>query len=448
VYEGGVIGEDCIIGREAIVSGGVKIWNGKSVPPGANITRNIKYGGKSGIELSDNGITGETNADITPELCTVLGAALAAVVSVDDSARSRHGCAGIAVSCENNNASAAMKHAVLAGASGAGGESFDLGYATLPQLMNAGEMLNCGIIARIKCSIFVQIEIFGKSGLPLTRLQERRLEAAMSRNEYKNADWNSFGLIHTVTGFENMYSCMLYRYAARFKSEYKVKVNYNNVYKSHSLTPVFESVSSANGEILVVTLTDGGSKAEIYTGNDKVNHERLILLAAAGFMQNGTDVALPHDFAGCADFLASSYGRKIHRYYLCSNDSSDEHARELAAGQVFLRDGAVLALNVLEFLARNSMSIENAVKAIPAFASERREVEINCPPQRIISRLCVPGCGKGEGVLLGDNRENILIRSGKRGKSLFLLAESLSSETAAELCDNAENLIKKLMTEL
>jgi phosphomannomutase len=173
-----------------------------------------------------------------------------------------------------------------------------------------------------------------------------------------------------------------------------------------------------------------------------------VLIAAASFMQQGLDVALPHEFASCADLIAESYGRKIHRYFRCSNDSSDAYARKLAENQMFLRDGAVLALNVFEYLTRNNMTLENAVKAIPQFVCERREVEINCPPQRIISMICAStACGKGEGILIGDNRENILIRSSKRGDSLFLLAESLSAETAAELCDSTEKLIKTLDNE-
>jgi len=447
VYEDAVIGENCLIGREAIIHGGVRVWNEKSIPNGANVTKDIKYGSKSEIELSDEGdgnhasvITGETNTEITPEFCATLGAALAAVVGEGNPSAGRHGSASIAVACEGDNASIAMKQAVTAGISGAGADVFDLSSATLPQLIYAAKMLDCSAIARIKCSIFTKIEIFGRGGLPLTRLEERRFEAALSRGEFKNADRNSFGEIQSFMNFETVYNSMLSRYA-RFKSNYRVKVNSEN----KSLVPVFDSISSPRGEMLVVTLTDGGSKAEIYTqSNNKVDYEQLVLIATASLVQSGLDVALPHEFSSSADMIAKSHARRIHRYFRCSNDSSDAYARELALRQAFLHDGAILALNVLEYLSRNSVTIENAVKALPHFACERREVQINCPPQRIISRLCKSGCGNGEGVLINENHGNILIRSGKRGKSLFLVAQGLSSETAAELCDNTEKMIKTL----
>ena len=451
IYEGSVVGEGCLIGREAIVSGGVKIWNKKTIPPGANVTRDIKFGERTETGLSDKGVCGETNAEISPEFCARLGAALACTIVKADSHFSGQqpgACSSVAISCENNNASIALKHAIMAGAAGGGGDVFDVGTASIPQLIHASMLLNCGIIARVKANAFTEVEILARGGLNLTRVQERRLEAAITRSEYKNADWNNFGRLHVAfegAGFDNIYNSALYSHAD-FISDYNIKLNCNNAQILKNIQPVFESVSSKNGEVLIIMLTEGGSKAEFYTeSNKKISYEQLILLAAAETMQNGNDVALPNDFASCADFLATSYGKKVYRYFLCPNDSCDSHARTLALKQPFLYDGAVLALNVLKYLSSGKTSIENAVKAIPQFASERREVKIDCPPQRIISKLCESGCGKGEGVLVEGEFGNVLVRSTKSGASLLLFAESLSSETASQLCDNTEDLIKKLM---
>jgi mannose-1-phosphate guanylyltransferase/phosphomannomutase len=351
-----------------------------------------------------------------------------------------------------------MKLAIMAGVTGAGAEVYDIGTAIRPQLIYAASLLDCGIIAHIKCGIFSQIQVFASHGLGLARIDERRLEAALNRSEYKNADWSGFGRIHTMTGFTDVYTAML-RNHTDFRSNYRIKINCNNAALCRTLTPAFNRVSNPtpNSEILVVTLTEGGSEAEFYTENDvKIGYDKLLLLAAASHMSKGYDVALPNDFAGGADFLAASYGRKIHRYFICPNDNSDRYARQLAAGQPFLRDGAILALNVLEHLSRSALTIEGAVKTLPQFATTRREVEINCPPQRIISKLCAlngnngstgGNAGKGEGIIIGNHRENVLIRSAKRGNALYLYAESLSSETAEELCVNAENLVKKLNEE-
>jgi len=434
-FEGAVIGAGAAVGKDAVIGAGARVWNEKAVAPGASITRDIKYGGgsKTGIAFTERGLIGETNTEITPELCALLGAALNAV-----SPR-------IAVSSGESGAAGAMKYAIMAGASGAGGEVFDIGEAGKPQLVFAANLLDCGVTARVKCSVFTEIEVLSRGGLPLTRPEERKLEAALSRSEYRRADWNGFGKISFISGSETMYAADLRRYA-NFKSAYKIRLNCNNTRLLNLLSPIFAEISDNSGEVLVITLTDGGSAAEFYTERDiKIGYDKLLLLAAADVMRNGSDAALPNDFASRADFIAESYGRKIRRYFLSSNDDGDLHARRLAEKQGFLRDGAVLALNVLETLSQNNMTVEDAIGAIPEFARERRVIDINCPPQKIISRLCKDVSGYGEGVVLGESGESVLLRSSKKGDSLLLFAESLSSETAKELCDSAEDLVKKIM---
>ncbi|MCL2754470.1 MAG: sugar phosphate nucleotidyltransferase [Oscillospiraceae bacterium] len=456
VYEGSVIGDGAVIGREAIVANGARVWNERQVKPGANITRDVKYAPLSATpasanqeeaaQLADSGISGQTNIDITPEFAARLGAALATVAAGYASTSA----ATLAISCEANNASKAMKYAIIAGASGAGAEVFDIGAATRPQLLYAANLLDCGIVARVKSGASSLIEVMTVGGLGLSRTDERKLEAGLSRSEFKSAAHNDFGAVHEVAGLDDMYTAMLRSHAA-FRSAYRLKVNCNSSNAealSKLLTPVFGRVSNPDesSELLIVTLTDGGSGAELYTEKDvKVSYEQLLLLGAAAHMAKGNDVALPNDFAACADYLAGKSGRSVHRYFLCPNDNSDKHARELAEKQVFLRDGAVLALTVLEYLSRTSQRIEEALAALPNFASVRREIEINCPPQRVISRLCGLGSGRGEGVILGNRRENVFVRSSKRGNSLYLYAQSLSAETAGELCAKAEELVKNII---
>jgi mannose-1-phosphate guanylyltransferase/phosphomannomutase len=284
VFENSVIGEGAIIGREAIISNGARIWNDKHIKPGANITRDVKYGGLNaddsggagigGIsearELSDSGVSGQTNIDVTPEFCAKLGAALATVAGGGNSAGS------VAVACEANNASNAMKCAIMAGVSGAGAEVFDIGTATRPQLIYAANLLDCGIVARVKCGVFAKIEIMTTGGLGLSRPDERKLEAALTRSEHKNADWSAFGAIHSMSGLEDMYTAML-RSHSGFKSSYRIKINCNNASLTRLLTPVFGRVSNPdeNSEILIITLTEGGTGAEFYTENDiKISYDK------------------------------------------------------------------------------------------------------------------------------------------------------------------------------
>jgi hypothetical protein len=169
-------------------------------------------------------------------------------------------------------------------------------------------------------------------------------------------------------------------------------------------------------------------------------------------LRNGADVALPADFAASADFLAESYGRKIYRFFSCSNDNSDQTARIIAGREPFLNDGAYLALYVLKWLAAANTDIKDAADALPKFSRENRIVNIDCPPQRILNKICANshfspggGYGIGEGIVIGKGESKVFIRSAKDGNSLYLFAESVSSETARSACDSVERQVRKLM---
>ena len=45
-----------MIGENAVISGGVKIWNGKRIARGATVTADVKYGSAAVPELSEDGI--------------------------------------------------------------------------------------------------------------------------------------------------------------------------------------------------------------------------------------------------------------------------------------------------------------------------------------------------------------------------------------------------------
>ena len=78
--------------------------------------------------------------------------------------------------------------------------------------------------------------------------------------------------------------------------------------------------------------------------------------------------------------------------------------------------------------------------------TENRFIRITCPPQRIIKRLKASP-EENEGAVLSSDGERVFIRSNRDGTGLFLFAESFTAETAAELCEKTERLIKKAMEE-
>jgi mannose-1-phosphate guanylyltransferase/phosphomannomutase len=439
---GSVIGESTVINENASVESDVRVWQNKTIPANTAVCNDFKFGGKSKIEITERGITGDTNIDITPDFAAKAGCALSGLHPNN-----------VLVACEENNASVSLKNALIAGISSTGVNSSDCGFATLPMLIHLSKLMLADIIVHIRANTKTEIVILNSHGLALTRQQERSLEGGLNRAEYRNAPPDGFGSVADIECADELYTSML-NHMSGFKSNCNIILNCGNERLLSLLKPVFERISNPNGEQLIITVNNAGTKAEFRLGKDFIiNHDNLIMLACLDIFMGGCDVALPADFPSAADVLAERYQRRVHRFFSCSNDDSDKEARITAESETFLWDGAYLALFVLGWVSRDGVSLIEAARGLPAFSRENRVVVINCPPQRILGQLCKGQTGCGEGIVLDGSdikasAGRVLLRSNKKGNALFLMAESASSETAKSLCDDVEAEVKRLMLDM
>ena len=167
----------------------------------------------------------------------------------------------------------------------------------------------------------------------------------------------------------------------------------------------------------------------------------MTLIACADAAERGETAALPFSFPQTAEETANMYGGSVMRYFASSMDDRDDEARKIAAEQLWMRDGFLLALRVLGFMARHAVTPMEVQGLIARSSTEGRFIRLNCPPQRVLDRLkAVPE--ENEGAVIASEDKRVFLRPDKRGTGLFMFAESFGSETAASLCDSAEKLIK------
>ncbi|MDR1754886.1 MAG: NTP transferase domain-containing protein [Eubacterium sp.] len=446
VGENSVIGENTVIGEKTELKPGVKIWNDKKIEPFSVISGDIRRGipGKNGtsVEIGDHGIEGITNIEIDMEAAVKIGSAVSNLVGTGG---------GVLISCDGGAAGEAIKRAVTAGMSACGKDVTDCGNSSLPVLIYLSRVTNSDIVLKIGSNNKTNITILNKSGLSLTRTQERQFEAGLRRREYKTAEWDKFGAKRNFYNGEELYKYSLYGLTG-LKSEYNIFVSCKNEKILEYASDIFDKISSHSSETLVVEINEDGTEAEMSLsrgeGQIKLNHERLILLACISRFLGGHDAALPAAFPVAAELLAKRHGKEIKRYYLCPNNNSDREARELSARQPFLRDGVHLCLLVLNFIAserkksKNRFGLVEAAAMLPEFSREQRIVKISVPPQHILADICEDNSGIGEGLMINRGRDKILLRPSKKGDSMHLFAESASAETAAALCDDIEKRIK------
>ncbi len=432
VYENAVVGENSVIGENAVICGNIKVWQDKTVESGAFVNSDRKYGVKSSIEITEDGICGETNTVITPEFAGRLGCA---VSKISDSY--------IAVSCSEENAAETLKNALLSGISSTGKQCFDCGNIALPVLFHTAGLLNCDIVVHISSKTKTRILLYNKGMLPLTRVQERMLENALNRGEYLSASWNNFSSINKFTGSLSLYNAML-EGITDFELPYNIILDCQNS-NGAVYSPFLQRIGKGKAA-LTLTLDDKITKAELTDEKGiKLNYTTMLLVAIMSVFEKGGDAALPFAFTQAADSIAARYGRKIHRFFASSMDNRDAKARQIAARQPFLFDGFVLAATVMKYMADHSLSLEQILDTLPHFSETSRFIYISCPPQKILNKLTKGTAAENEGVVIADDKERIFLRSNKKGSGLYLFAESFSAETAAELCSKTEKLIKSVM---
>lgn len=433
VYEDAVLGSGSILGQDSSLEPKVKIWDNKTIRKGVMQREDIKYGNTSSTALDEKGVSGETNSDITPAFMTKLGSAAAAVFGDR-----------VIVSCGLGNAAAVLKACFCAGFSGAGGKITDCGVTSLPALIHLSRIMNASGMVNIEASSKSKITMLNKAGLPLTRVQERKLEAALNRGDYRNAKWDGFGEIKAFKNASLLYTGAL-EAASDFSSRYKVNVNCANPLIVSAATAPFKKISNPAGEALTVNISRDGTKAELYVSErERADYTKLVSIVGSDLMQKGFDIAVPLEFPSTVEEMAKLAGRNVRRFYKCSNDNSDKGARELAASQPFLFDGLMLALNSLQIISASYMTLENFMQKLPKLETENRFLHIHCPPQRILSKLAEKSNGVSEGVFLGEEGNRVLLRSSRQGDGLFLFAESYSQETAKALCDEVELKVRMM----
>ena len=127
-------------------------------------------------------------------------------------------------------------------------------------------------------------------------------------------------------------------------------------------------------------------------------------------------------------------------------------ARQLAAQQPFLRDGLLMSVRVLSFLAETGMSLEELDARLPRFQLQSRLLPLSVAGMtartgQILSRLRAAVGGTqsetAEGLELTFGEARAVVRPLKTGGALLLRAEGGTDETAEALCDRMEDLIRQ-----
>src|SRR3954465_6366250 len=183
IEEGAVVGDECVVEREAYLSSAVRVYPFKTIEAGAVVNTSVIWESRGQRTLfGPRGVSGLVNVEITPELAVRLASAYATTLrkgSVVTTAR------------DSSRAARALKRAVISALTASAINVRDLEVSPLPVTrfeVARGDSAG-GVMVRTTPGDAQGVDILflDEHGADLSQAVQRKLERVFSRQEYRRA---------------------------------------------------------------------------------------------------------------------------------------------------------------------------------------------------------------------------------------------------------------------
>ena len=318
-------------------------------------------------------------------------------------------CAGCGNFSQNH-----LLHAVCCGIAEGGRDVYICENTDMPSFRFSLPLLSadCGIY--LSDSGKLKFSFFSKNGFKLSNYQ-----LAVLLDDKKHEKLQKFGRIIPVMSFRDIYIANLRASLADNKLKFVAGTSCGN----KSVRMLWERFFSDEESSLSFQISDDGSRVNAYsTEMGFLPYEKLAAIYAMKMCAEGKKVYLPQKFHYAADFINNRFNNSIIRF------DPENYIPEDAVKQRFLTDTLFMCVQLCSDM---DSFIKNA-SFLPVFASAKREITTeNCD-------------------ILPDNKHIFKLGGriyiSKSGKSrISLLVQSLSAETATELCSEWTEKIRNIV---
>jgi mannose-1-phosphate guanylyltransferase/phosphomannomutase len=223
--EGVVVGDECFIGEDALLSAGVKIYPFKTVEAGATVNDSIVWESRGARALfAKDGIVGLANVDITPEFATKVAMAYGSMLKKGTR---------VITSRDSSRSARMLKRSMMAGLNATGITVEDLEVASVPvtRFIVRRPSTTGGITIRLVHDDpqSVTIRFFDDRGLDITEDAQRKIERIFNREDFRRVFPGEIGdigfapraLEHYATALETTVDVAEIR-----KTEFKIVIDY------------------------------------------------------------------------------------------------------------------------------------------------------------------------------------------------------------------------------
>jgi mannose-1-phosphate guanylyltransferase / phosphomannomutase len=203
VLEGAVVGALSVIGEEAQIAPGVRVWPSKRIESGAVLNINLIWGNTAQRNLfAQRGVTGLANIDITPEFAVKLGASYGSTLKIGST---------VLVSRDQRSVSRMVNRALIAGLMSAGIDVQNLESTAIPiarTMMTNLLGVSGGIHVRLEPNRpdYLLIEFFDKQGISISKSKEKKIEGAYFKEDLRRVSIQEIGNVTYPSGVADTYS--------------------------------------------------------------------------------------------------------------------------------------------------------------------------------------------------------------------------------------------------
>lgn len=201
--EGSVIGSLSIVGEEAQIAPGVRVWPSKRIESGAILNINLIWGNTAQRNLfGQRGVSGLANIDLTPEFVVKLGASYGSTLKLDST---------VIVSRDQRSVSRMLGRAIISGLMSAGINVQNLEATAIPiarTMMTHMVDVSGGIHIRLEPNRpdYLLIEFFDKQGISISKSQEKKIEGAYFKEDLRRVSVQEIGSVSYPSGILDTYS--------------------------------------------------------------------------------------------------------------------------------------------------------------------------------------------------------------------------------------------------
>ncbi|MBW3641344.1 MAG: mannose-1-phosphate guanyltransferase [Actinobacteria bacterium] len=190
--DGVVLGDECFIGEQAVLTAGVKVYPFKTVEAGAVVNSSLVWESRGARNLfGRHGVAGLANVDITPELATRVAMAYASTLKKG---------ATVTTSRDSSRAARMLKRAVMAGLNAGGVNVEDLEVAPVPvtRFQVRSQESQGGITVRLVAGDpqSVVLRFFDGHGIDISTDVSRKIERLYYREDFRRVFPGDIGDIY------------------------------------------------------------------------------------------------------------------------------------------------------------------------------------------------------------------------------------------------------------